>query len=343
MNLQGADGCKEEPMRNIKFDLPTLHKTLVEHISDVLCLLDKDGVIHFVSPTVTTLSGYKPHDVTGRRFFDYVHPEDVNIAKRALTEVVNTPDSHHATELRFRRLDGTYIPVEAVARSHLSNQDVGGIVVSARDISERIQARSERRTREFQIERRLQDTVAAVAATIDARDPYTAGHQRRVADISTRIAKELELPEIQVRGITLSATIHDLGKIKIPAEILSTTRRLTPLEYELIKTHAQAGAEILKDIDFPWPIAEIIWQHHEQFDGTGYPRGLEGEQILLEARIIAVADTVEAMASSRPYRKGLGLDAGLEEIEKKRGTSYCPIAVDACLRLFRKKGYKLPT
>jgi PAS domain S-box-containing protein/putative nucleotidyltransferase with HDIG domain len=330
-------------MSTLPFDLSAVHKVLVEHVSDLLCLLDQDGTIQYISPSVTELAGYKPDEVTGHSFLEYVHPEDRSIAVSAIGEVVKNPAVPHTTELRFRKRCGNYLAVESIARSHLSNPSISGIIVSARDITERIQARQERRSHEFMIERGLQDTITAVAATIDARDPYTAGHQRRVAKIATKIAEELELSAKEIRGITLAASIHDLGKIKIPAEILSTTRRLTPVEYELIRSHAQAGYEILKDIAFPWPIAEIIWQHHEQIDGTGYPRGLKGDQILLEARIIAVADTIEAMASNRPYRAGLGLDAGLEEIQKKRGTSYCPMAVDACLRLFREKGYELPS
>jgi HD-GYP domain-containing protein (c-di-GMP phosphodiesterase class II) len=150
----------------------------------------------------------------------------------------------------------------------------------------------------------------------------------------------MKLPVDQIDGIRMAAAIHDLGKISVPAEILSKPTKLTALEFSLIKAHAQTGYDILKDIDFPWPVARIVLEHHERMDGSGYPNGLTGDN-LLESRILSVADVVEAMASHRPYRTGLGIDAALEEIEKNRGTLYDHAVADACLRLFREKGFKL--
>jgi putative two-component system response regulator len=174
------------------------------------------------------------------------------------------------------------------------------------------------------------------------RDPYTAGHERRVAELAAAVATEMDLPAFTVEGIHFGALIHDLGKIQVPAEILSKPTRISPVEFELIKGHAQAGYEILKGIEYPWPVAEMARQHHERLDGSGYPRGLKGDDILLEARVLAVADTVEAMASHRPYRPGLGIDKALAEIKRGRGSIYDPLVADACLRLFRDKGYQLP-
>ncbi len=188
----------------------------------------------------------------------------------------------------------------------------------------------------------LIDSITALAATVEMRDPYTAGHQRRVAQLAIAIAKELRLAEEQIEGIQLAGVVHDVGKIQIPAEILSKPGRLTPLEFELIKQHAQSGYEILKSIDFPWPIAQIVLQHHERLNGSGYPQALKGDQILLEAKIIAVADVVESMTSHRPYRPGLGIDAALQEIALNKGKLYEPAAVDACIRLFQEQGYALP-
>lgn len=187
----------------------------------------------------------------------------------------------------------------------------------------------------------LIDSITALAATVEMRDPYTAGHQRRVAQLAIAIAKELHLTEEQIEGIQLAGVVHDVGKIQIPAEILSKPGRLTPLEFELIKQHAQSGYEILKSIDFPWPIARIVLQHHERLNGSGYPQALKGDEILLEAKIIAVADVVESMTSHRPYRPGLGIDAALQEIALNKGKLYEPAAVDACIRLFRERGYVL--
>ncbi len=185
----------------------------------------------------------------------------------------------------------------------------------------------------------LEQSIQTIAGTLEARDPYTAGHQRRVGELATAIAREMALPFEQVNGIRLAAIIHDLGKIRIPAEILSKPSKLTDIEYALIKTHPQAGYDILKDVKFPWPIADIILQHHERLDGSGYPQGLRDGQILLESRIMAVADVVEAMSSHRPYRPSLGIAAALGEIERGRGSVYDPVIVDACLRLFANKGF----
>ncbi|MDD3936218.1 HD domain-containing phosphohydrolase [Rhodoferax sp.] len=185
----------------------------------------------------------------------------------------------------------------------------------------------------------LEDSVEAISATVEMRDPYTAGHQNRVAALAVAIGKELALPEDTLRGIHLAADVHDLGKIRVPAEILSKPGKLSAIEMELIKTHAQAGYEILKGIDFPWPIATIVHQHHEMMDGTGYPMGLKGDEILFESRILAVADIIEAMASHRPYRAALGIDVALEEIEENRTVKLDPAVVDACLKLFREKRF----
>ncbi len=188
----------------------------------------------------------------------------------------------------------------------------------------------------------LEQSIQAIADTVEARDPYTAGHQRNVADLAVAISREMKLPEDQIHGIRLSAIIHDLGKIHIPAEILSRPGKLTDIEYQMIRTHPQAGYDIVKGIQFPWPIADIILQHHERLDGSGYPQGLKGDQILPESMIIAVADVVEAMSSHRPYRGGLGLEAALSEIERNRGVFYDTATVDVCLKLFREQGFSLP-
>lgn len=190
------------------------------------------------------------------------------------------------------------------------------------------------------LRRSLEQSIQTIAGTVEARDPYTAGHQRRVAELATLIAQEMGLSEEQVDGIHFAAIIHDLGKIHIPAEILSKPGKLRDIEFMLIKTHPQSGYDIVKDVEFPWPIANIILQHHERLDGSGYPQGLKDGQILLESKILMVADVVEAMSSHRPYRPALGTSAALSEIERGRGSSYDPIVVDACLRLFAEERFK---
>jgi putative nucleotidyltransferase with HDIG domain len=185
----------------------------------------------------------------------------------------------------------------------------------------------------------LEDTVRAIATIVEMRDPYTAGHQVKVAELAVAIARQMGLPEEQVHAIHLAGIVHDLGKIRIPAEILSKPGRISDIEHSFIKTHAQAGYDILKDIHFPWPIAQIVLQHHERLDGSGYPQGLKGDTIMLEARILSVADVIEAMSAHRPYRAGMGIDAALDEITRQRGIHFDPQAVDACLALFREHGY----
>lgn len=197
---------------------------------------------------------------------------------------------------------------------------------------------SHERNRE-KLERSMRNTVQAIANTVEMRDPYTAGHQRRVAQLATAIAHELGLDTDRIRGLHLAGIVHDIGKIQIPAEILSKPGRLTDVEFRFIQLHSRAGYEILKDVEFPWPIKDIVLQHHERLDGSGYPHGLQGDEILLEARILCVADVVEAMASNRPYRAGLGLDVAFAEVAKHRGLSYDPLVVDACFVLFQQKGF----
>lgn len=192
------------------------------------------------------------------------------------------------------------------------------------------------------LQKSLEQSIQVIADTVEARDPYTAGHQRRVDELAVAIARELDLPEDKIHGIHLAAIIHDLGKIHVPAEILSKPGKLSDIEFMLVKTHAQSGYEILKSVDFPWPIADIVRQHHERLDGSGYPQGLKGAQILLESRIVTVADVVEAMASHRPYRATLGIEVALKEIERGRGSAYDSAVVDACLKLFHEGRFALP-
>jgi PAS domain S-box-containing protein len=185
------------------------------------------------------------------------------------------------------------------------------------------------------LERAMEDTVQAIASTLEMRDAYTAGHQRRVAVISQAIAKEMGLSDDRIHGLRLATIVHDLGKINIPAEILNRPGKLSAIEFAFIKTHPQVGYDILKPVEFPWPIADIVLQHHERLDGSGYPNGLKGDAILLEARILAVADVVESMTSHRPYRPALGLDVALAEIQEGSGKLYDPVVVEACVKLVR--------
>ena len=192
------------------------------------------------------------------------------------------------------------------------------------------------------VEMAMHSAIQAISMTLEKRDPYTSGHQQRVADLAKSIAGELGLTEDQRQSIYMAAAIHDIGKISLPAEILVKPIQLSDIEVSLIQTHAEAGYDILKGIEFPWPIADIVLQHHERLDGSGYPQGLAGDNILLEARIIGVGDVVETMASHRPYRPSIGINKALEEITKKSGMLYDPSVVNACLKLFYEKGFVFP-
>jgi len=227
--------------------------------------------------------------------------------------------------------------------------DLLGSHLPAATLQRWVQNLAERRRTERELQQNLkklqvtlEGTIHALASAVEMRDPYTAGHQREVAQLACAIAKEMDLPEEQIEGIRMAGLIHDIGKINVPAEILSKPSTLNGLEFGLIKTHPQVGCDILNGtIEFPWPIAQIVLQHHERMDGSGYPVGLSGEEILLEARILGVADVVEAMASHRPYRPALSINQALEEISQNRGILYDPEVVDACLKLFTEKGFKL--
>ena len=241
----------------------------------------------------------------------------------------------------YAREPDAFIPEETDLLAELASDLAFGIA-HLRMQKERDLAVMDNQKHMEKLRKSLEDALQAIAATVEMRDPYTAGHQRRVAHLAVATARELGLSEEQVHGVHLSAIVHDIGKIHIPSELLSKPGRLSEIEYSLIKVHPEAGYEILKEIDFPWPIALAVLQHHERMDGSGYPQGLMDKDIILESRILSVADVVEAISSHRPYRAGLGIEAALEELEKNRGILYDPVVADACIRLFREKGFRLP-
>jgi len=213
--------------------------------------------------------------------------------------------------------------------------DVLATLITKRRVDDELQATLVR------LRRTLGGVIDVLVSTVESRDPYTAGHQRRVSDLSRAIATEMGLPRDTIEGVRVAGAVHDIGKISVPAEILSKPGRLTAIEFQLIQAHVTIGYDILKPIRFSWPVAESVLQHHERFDGSGYPAGLAGSSIRVEARILAVADVVEAMASHRPYRPALGIEKALEEIHRGRGMQYDPDVVDACARLFEVRGYRL--
>ncbi|MEE9584271.1 MAG: HD domain-containing phosphohydrolase [Candidatus Brocadiales bacterium] len=304
---------------------------------EAIIMADDEGRVLYWNEAAETMFGYTKDEAFVRKLHELIIPPRFH--KDHLKGMKTFQESGNgnligkkAIELTALRKDGTEFPVEiSLSGTRLENRWVA--VGMIRDISERKQAMEKLR-------KALGGTIRALAAAVETRDPYTAGHQQRVTDLARAIATEMGCSTECIEGIRMAGIIHDVGKIGVPAEILTKPGRITATEFEIIKTHSQVGYDILKDIEFPWPVADIVLQHQERMDGSGYPRGLSGDDILMEARIIAVADTVEAMASHRPYRAALGIDKALEEITKNRGTRYDADVVDACVRLFREKGFE---
>jgi HD-GYP domain-containing protein (c-di-GMP phosphodiesterase class II) len=273
----------------------------------------------------------------------YTDKENSEKLFQVFNKVYNTGKPTDGLDWQIIRKDGTKRYVEASVSLQKDSSDkpivFRGIV---RDVTERKLADVKLRQTLDSLNNAVGATIQVMVSAVEMRDPYTAGHQLRSANLACAIAKEMELPQDKIDGLRMAGSIHDIGKLSIPAEILSKPTKLTNTEFSLIKEHSQSGYEMLKNVESPWPLAQIVYQHHERMDGSGYPRNLKGDEILMEARIMAVSDVVEAMASHRPYRPGLGIDAELAEIEKNKGIYYDNTVADACLKLFREKGYKLP-
>ncbi len=233
-------------------------------------------------------------------------------------------------ELRLARIEIDHLVDKRTEQLARANDELHGKVLETRRSEDYLQNSLDR------LERSLEGTFKAMAMTLELRDPYMAGHQIRVSGLAVALAQEMSLPWEKIEGLRLAGLIHDIGKIATPAEIMAKPRRLSKSEFQLVKDHPRVGYEMVKDIAFPWPVAHIILQHHERLDGSGYPEGLAGDAVLPEARILAVADVVEAVCSLRPYRPALGIEKALEEIRKGRGLRYDARVVDVCIRLFRE-------
>jgi PAS domain S-box-containing protein len=312
------------------------YRSIFENVQEGIFRATPDGRVIMSNQAMAKMFGYESSEelmagVTDIAHQYYVNPED----RRKLKEMLEEYGFTKEYETQNYRKDGSIIWTSLAMQAV---RDDKGQIMYYDGIAEDITNRKESVER---IRKALGATVQAISIIVETRDPYTAGHQRRVADLARAIATEMKLSVDQIDGIRMAATIHDLGKISVPADILSKPTKLTALEFSLIKTHSQSGYDILKDIDFPWPVARTVLEHHERMNGSGYPNGLTGDNLLMESRILSVADVVESMGSHRPYRPSLGIEAALEEIEKNRGTLYDNTVADACLRLFREKGYQL--
>jgi len=439
-----------------------LFRILAEQSSDIIFIINSEGLVIYVNPVIEKCLGLKPDEMIGTIQFDIIHPDDLDSIMSAIDAVLsdhNAPDQRR--EVRLRHKDGSWRTFDAIGIKMTCSSVIQHIVVEMRDITERkkmeeelllikramddssdaigikdlqrnhfymnkailelfeytpeeIRAAgggtvlyankdvgrevfdtvfagkswigetemlsksgrvipvilradaikdekgktigiigvhtdiTERRRAQEQLEETLQRLKNAIGATVkvlvsalESRDPYTAGHQSRSAKLACAIAEEMGLAKETVEGIMMAGVIHDIGKLSIPSEILTKPTQLTNVEYLLIKQHSQSGYDMLKHVESPWPLAQIVQQHHERLDGSGYPHKLRNDEIIIEARILAVADVVEAMASHRPYRQALGIEKALEEIQNNKGILYDDAVVDACVKLFREKGYQL--
>jgi PAS domain S-box-containing protein len=315
------------------------YRLVVENAKEAI-IITQDIKVVFVNSAAIGMIGYSKEILTSKSFTDFIHPDDLNMVVDHHIKRIKGEEVPPVYSFRVIGQDGTVIWCELNA-AVIQWKGKPATLVFLNNITERKLAEGELQQTLESLRKAVGATIQAMVSAIEMRDPYTAGHQLRAADLACAIAKEMGLPQDKIEGLRMAGSIHDIGKLSIPAEILSKPTKLTNIEFPLIKEHSLIGYEMLKNVESTWPLAQIVYQHHERMDGSGYPRNLKGDEIIIEARIMAVSDVVEAMASHRPYRPGLGIDAAMAEIEKNKGTHYDKTVADACLRLFREKGYKL--
>ena len=318
--------------------------TILKSIGDGVIATNKNGAITFMNPLAETLTGWKLDqalDRTLRDVFKVMNQKPGKMQRISVKKILKGEGSALSDEAILVSKKGKKTPIDPRLEPIKDDGgNISGIVLAFTDVTARKMAEEELKRSLEQQKIAREGTVRAIAYTIETRDPYTAGHQRRVTKLACTIGEEMGLSKDQIEGLRMSGELHDIGKIHVPAEILSKPGQISEAEYTIIKTHPQVGYDILKTIEFPWPVARIVLQHHERIDGSGYPSGLKDKNILLEAKILAVADVIEAMATHRPYRPALSIEESLREISKNKGTLYDSKVVDICLRVFKEKKFK---
>ncbi|MEN6311848.1 MAG: HD domain-containing phosphohydrolase [Acidobacteriota bacterium] len=317
----------------------SLYRDLVERAEIAIMIDDRRGNFRYANNKFAEIFGYSLREMLRQSIRTIVHPDDIGRALKCHRDRIGGRKAPSRYEFRGIRKDGSVIDLEVVAATLKEGNEIAGTRSYLWDITDRKLVEG-KLARTLEVLRKTAGTmIRVIGSMLEMRDPYTAHHQQRVADLARAIAEELALPPDTIDGIRVAASIHDIGKMSIPTELLTKPTRLTELEFKMLKTHPRAGYELIKSIEFPWPIAQIILQHHERMDGSGYPSALKSGEILPEARILGVADVVEAMASHRPYRPALGIDAALKELTRNSGVLYDPEVVEACLRTFRKNKF----
>jgi len=326
----------EENVKNIKNEL----QMILDSVPALIIYKDTEGRIIRTNKTFADSLKVPVKDMVGKTTEELFPKEQAEKMRKDDREVIISGKPKRDIIQPYDTPKGTRWAIIDKMPYKDKEGKVTGVIAFAKDIT--VQRKSEQELKQtYQSFKKTMDaTIQTVSKMIEAKDPYTAGHQQRVSQLTTAIAKGLNLSRDKIEGIRIASLIHDIGKINIPSEILSKPTSLTDIEFNLIKDHSQTGYNIIKSIDFSYPIAQIILQHHERLNGSGYPNKLKDDEILLEARIIGVADVVEAMSSHRPYRPALGIDKALEEISQNKCTLYDPVIVDTCLRIFKEKEFK---
>ncbi|MDD5344123.1 MAG: PAS domain S-box protein [Smithella sp.] len=332
-----SDITERKQAENNLLESKERYRIVVENAHEAI-IINQDTNVVFANNAAAEQIGYSKETLTSGAFTNFIHPEDRNLVTEYSTKRLRGEEVPSIYSFRIITHDGKIKWAELNATVIEWNKKPATLNF-LNDITERKMLEEERIESYSRIKKTLQATVQSIALLVETKDPYTAGHQQRVAQLAVAIAKEMGLTSDQQDFIYTASIIHDLGKVSVPSELLSKPTKLTEVEFNLIKTHSPSGYNILKDIDFPWPVADAVLQHHERMNGSGYPNHLQGDSILLEARILAVADVVEAISSHRPYRPSLGINFALDEISKNKGILYDDNVVEACLKLFLEKNF----
>jgi putative nucleotidyltransferase with HDIG domain len=296
---------------------------MIEQNADSIVIVDKEGYVQFVNPAAEQLFRIGKDDLLCKKF-------SFPLAVGEASEITIKPDPGLEVICEMRVVNTEWQGKEAY-------------LASLRDITERKRLEEGLWVSLQKNQVIMRGTIQVIARFLEMKDPYTAGHQKRVSELAYSIANNMGLDEHEQEGIHMAALIHDIGKISIPSEILSKPGKLSDIEYDLIKTHARTGYDILKEIEFPWPIAQMVLQHHEKLDGSGYPNGIRGDAITLSSRILTVADVMEAISSDRPYRAALGIDSAISHIREYAGRYYDPLIVETCISLFYEHNFQFKT